>query len=155
MSKLEQNLKKLRKYADDLTRAKRAKVAVGLPQEEVGGKIYGDGTSIIRIGAIHEYGLGNSPERSFLRVPFSIKADEVNDYIALQFSKIFEGAPVDKALGLVGIKAVNIAQGAFTSQGYGTWPDIKPETKQAKGSSQVLIDTGTLRNSISFAVRGL
>lgn len=155
MTQLEKNLKQLRKYADNIARAKRARVAVGLPKEKVGGQIYENGLSIFSIGAIHEYGLGNSPERSFLRVPFSIKADEVNDYIALQFEKVFEGRAVDKALGLVGVKAVNISIGAFTSQGYGTWPDITPETKRRKESSQVLIDTGTLRNSISFAVRGL
>jgi len=46
-------------------------------------------------------------------------------------------------------------KGAFLTRGYGEWLDITDATKEAKGSSQVLIDTGTLRNSISYVVRGL
>jgi hypothetical protein len=155
MSKLEDNLKQLRGYAQGLEKAKRARVAVGLPKEKVGGEIYGDGMTIVQVGAIHEYGEGSAPQRSFLRVPFQLKADEINDFVAKQFAKVFDGQPVDKLLGLVGIKARNISVGAFTSQGYGTWPALDSSTVQAKGSSQPLIDTGTLRNSISYVVRGL
>lgn len=155
MSQLSDNLKKLQDYAKNLERAKRAHVAVGLPKEKVGGEIYGDGMTIIQVGAIHEFGAANNPQRSFLRTPFQLHADELNDFMAREFSKVFEGEPADKMLGRVGIKARNISVGAFTSQGYGTWPALKPSTIAAKGSSQTLIDTGTLRNSISYVVRGL
>lgn len=154
MSDLKRNLAKLRKYANAMKEAKTKSVAVGLPSEKVGGKIYGDGLSIIENGVIHEFGKGNVPRRSFLREPFALKKDEIDDYIALQFDKVFsEGRSVDRALGLVGVYAVNISRGAFTSQGYGQWQDIEQATKDAKGSSQVLIDTGTLRNSITWVVR--
>ena len=155
-SQLQQNLKQLEDYAANLAKAKRATVAVGLPKEKVGGKIYGDdGLSVIQIGAWHEYGEGNNPVRSFLRVPFQMKADEINDFVATQFSKVFKGEKVEKLLGLVGAKARNISVGAFTSEGYGTWPALSSTTVSAKGSSTPLIDTGTLRNSITWAVRGL
>lgn len=153
MSKLQANLKGLKAFASNLERAKRATVAVGLPVENVGGKVYGDGMSIVQVGAMHEYGFGNNPQRSFLRLPFQLHKDKIDDFIASQFAKVLEGQSVDKALGLIGIKAQNISTGAFTTGGYGNWPALSPGTVKAKGSSRELIDTGTLRNSISWVVR--
>ena len=76
--------------------------------------------------------------------------------IARQFQDVFErGKKAEQALGLIGTVAVNISKGAFTSRGYGEWPDITAGTKAAKGSSQVMIDTGTLRNSITYVVKGM
>lgn len=147
-------LKRTREWSDNMARARRSVVAVGLPSEEVGGKVYGDGMTVIAVGAIHEYGAGNNPRRSFLRVPFTAKRDELTAAIARQFRDVAErGKPADKALGLIGTIAMDISKGAFTSRGYGQWPDIRQSTKNAKGSSQVLIDTGTLRNSITYVVR--
>jgi hypothetical protein len=142
-------------YLKNLEKAKAGFVAVGLPAEEVGGTIYGDGQTVATVGARHEYGVG-VPRRSFLRVPFTTKKDDLAQAIATQFADVFErGKSAEQALGIIGTIAVNISKGAFTSRGYGEWPDITQATKDAKGSSQVLIDTGTLRNSITYVVRGL
>ena len=142
-------------YLKNLEKAKSGFVAVGLPAEEVGGTIYGDGQTVATVGARHEYGVG-VPRRSFLRVPFTTKKDDLAQAIATQFADVFErGKSAEQALGIIGTIAVNISKGAFTSRGYGEWPDITQATKDAKGSSQVLIDTGTLRNSITYVVRGL
>jgi hypothetical protein len=91
-----------------------------------------------------------------LRVPFTTRKDELTKAIAKQFEDVFErGKSSEQALGLIGTVAVNISKGAFTTRGYGEWPDITQATKDAKGSSQVLIDTGILRGSITYVVRGL
>lgn len=141
-------------YLDNLRKAQNSYVAVGLPNEKVGGKVYGDGMTVMRIGAIHEYGLGYNPQRSFLRAPFISKKAEIADFIGSQFEQVLkEGKSADQALGLIGAKATNIVKGAFTSRGYGQWPDIEQATKESKGSSQVLIDTGILRGSITYVVR--
>lgn len=154
--KPEELLKKTQQMAKNIQAAKRGYVAVGLPLEKVGGKVYRDGMSVIDIGAIHEYGAPPNPRRSFLRLPFDAKRDELNAAIAQQFEDVFErGKSAAQALGLIGVAATNISKGAFTSRGYGQWPDIKQSTKNRKGSSQVLIDTGTLRNSVSYVVRGV
>lgn len=153
--KPQDGLKKLQAYAKAIDEAKRKVVAVGLPMEKIGSKVYGDGTTVIQVGAWHEFGTKSIPQRSFLRVPFQVKQKEVLDMTQRQFNAVFEkGRTVDKALGLLGITAVNISKGAFTSKGYGEWPDIKEATKKAKGSSQPLIDTGILRGAITFVVRG-
>jgi len=142
-------------YLKNLEKAKRGYVAVGLPSEEVGGTVYGDGQTVAQVGAQHEYGAG-VPRRSFLRTPFDIKKDDLDKAIAKQFEDVFKrGKKAEQALGLIGTVAVNVVKGAFLTRGYGEWPDITEDTKDAKGSSQVLIDTGTLRNSITYVVRGL
>ena len=153
MSDLKANLKQLKQFESSLERAKRKVVAVGLPKEAVGSKVYGDGMSIISIGAIHEYGLGAAPARSFLRLPFNVKKDELDSFMAKQFESLFYGKSVDQALGLVGVKAVNIVQQAFASGGFGKWPDIQQQTKNAKNSSKILIDTATLKNNVTWVVR--
>ena len=151
----EQMLENTTAYLKNLEKAKRGYVAVGLPAEEVGGTVYDDGQTVAQVGAQHEYGAG-VPRRSFLRTPFDIKKDDLDKAIAKQFEDVFKrGKKAEQALGLIGTVAVNISKGAFTTRGYGEWPDITQATKDAKGSSQVLIDTGTLRNSITYVVRGL
>jgi len=151
----EQMLENTGAYLKNLEKAKRGHVAVGLPSEEVGGTVYDDGQTVAQVGAQHEFGAG-VPRRSFLRTPFSAKKDELETAIAKQFADVFQrGKKTEQALGLIGTVAVNISKGAFTTRGYGEWPDISAATKEDKGSSQVLIDTGTLRNSITYVVRGL
>ena len=151
----EQMLERTGAYLANLEKAKRGYVAVGLPTEEVGSTVYDDGQTVAQVGAQHEYGAG-VPRRSFLRTPFDIKKDDLDKAIAKQFEDVFKrGKKAEQALGLIGTVAVNISKGAFTTRGYGEWPDITDDTKEAKGSSQVLIDTGTLRNSITYVVRGL
>jgi hypothetical protein len=151
----EQMLENTTAYLKNLEKAKRGYIAVGLPSEEVGGTVYDDGQTVAQVGAQHEYGAG-VPRRSFLRTPFSAKKDELETAIAKQFEDVFKrGKKAEQALGLVGTVAVNISKGAFTSRGYGEWPDISAATKEDKGSSQALIDTGTLRNSITYVVRGI
>ena len=151
----EQMLENTGAYLKNLEKAKRGHVAVGLPSEEVGGTVYDDGQTVAQVGAQHEYGAG-VPRRSFLRTPFDIKKDDLDKAIAKQFEDVFKrGKKAEQALGLIGTVAVNVVKGAFLTRGYGEWPDITEDTKDAKGSSQVLIDTGTLRNSITYVVRGL
>lgn len=142
--------------AEQLSQMKQKAVFVGLPAEKVGGKVYGDGMTILQIGAIHEYGAPQqgTPERSFLRVPFRTKAAQINRVIAQQFEAVASGKrDVDTGLGRIGVIATNISKGSFVSLGYGTWKPITTETARRKGSSQTLIDTGVLRSSISHVIR--
>jgi hypothetical protein len=148
-------LKRTTDFAAALDAAKKKSVFVGLPKDKVGGKIYGDGRTIISNGAVHEYGAPQQglPQRSFLRVPFATKRNDLNKAIAKQFEAVASGRDPDVALGRIGALATNVSKGAFTSLGYGTWTPITSETKRRKGSGQTLIDTGTLRSSITWAVR--
>ena len=176
--------------ADNLHAITRKAAFVGLPKEKVGGKVYGDGMTVFRIGAIHEYGatfthpggtrfmavggkakfVSNSftgpvsgvtkphqitiPQRSFLRTPFATKRKVMNKAIAQQFVAVANGERKPLVgLGRIGAVATNISKGAFTSKGYGQWRDITAATKQRKGSSQTLVDTGILKGSINYVIR--
>ena len=146
------NLAELNAYLENLEKAKRGGVRVGLPQEDVGGEVYPNGASIIEVGAAHEYGFG-VPQRSFLRLPFNVNAQAMNDAIAAKFQEVHEdGLDAGKALGQIGAIATNYVKDSFTTGGFGQWQDISEATKEAKGSSQILIDRGILRASISWVV---
>lgn len=144
-----QMLKYTTDMADRLDAIKKRAVFVGLPKDKVGGAVYGNGMTVIQIGAIHEFGAPEQgiPQRSFLRVPFATKQTEVNKAIALQMEAITSGRrPADVGLGRVGVIATNISKGAFVSLGYGAW-------KPSKKVGQTLVDTGILRSSINWVVR--
>lgn len=136
-----------------------AVVKVGLPESEAAtSKAYlsdGDKSAptVLEVGIWHEYGTQFVPMRSFLRAPFLTKEADIRKTIDGQFHLVLEkGLDIEVALGRVGLAARNISVGAFKTQGYGEWPDIKQSTKDAKGSSGILIDTGLLRNSITWVV---
>lgn len=119
---------------------------------------HGEGISMGRLAGVHEFGasikIGNTiiviPERSFIRAPL---AQHRADYVALigKFTdRVLLGRmSVDRALGLLGIRAVADMQ-RFISRG--VKPDNAPSTIARKGSSKPLIDTGLLRQAITYAV---
>lgn len=148
-----QMLKFTTDLADRLDQMKKNAVFVGLPKEKIGGKVYGDGMTVIRIGAIHEFGYPPIPKRSFIREPFNTKRKEINQAIAKQYKAVSNGLDVKIALGRIGVIATGISKGAFTSLGYGDWEPITAETARRKGSTQTLIDTTILRGSISWVIR--
>lgn len=152
----EQMLKMTRDMAANFAEAQTLAAFVGLPKDKVGGKVYGGDHTIIANGAVHEYGSldGRIPERSFMRVPFRVKSKDLDGLIAGQFRLVVtQGLKAATAIGRIGAGAVNIMKGAFRTKGYGKWPDIAEETKRAKGSDQVLVDTALLRNSLTWTVR--
>ncbi len=152
--RLEEEKRKLK----NLERAKKLILKVGLPANEAAtSKAYkSDGAktapTVLEVGIWHEYGTATVPMRSFLRGPIEMSQKAIQNIISAQFARVEEGLDADQALGLVGVAVVNICRGAFRTKGYGQWPDIAQSTKDAKGSSQVLIDTGILRNSITWVV---
>lgn len=136
----------------DMNQMKSKAVQVGIQSEDGTKRAYGGDVTVLQVGLFHELGLG-VPRRSFIEAPFAIKKSEMEARIDSEMKKLIEGrTTVDRALGFIGIEATNIVKGAFTSEGYGTWPPLNSITIAMKGSSQTLIDTGILRNSISYKV---
>lgn len=145
-------LKKIQNLEKTTKELKKKSVFVGLPKEEASSAIYKNQT-IFTIGAIHEFGTKRTPQRSFLRTPFAIEKDKINNFIDTQYKKSLKGFDSNQLLGLIGTYCTNISKKAFSNNGYGKWQSLKTSTIKAKGSSKPLIDTGTLRNSITWAVR--
>ena len=156
--KPEDTLKKVTDYLKNLEKAKRLHIAVGLPKGEATSKIYGNGNTVVDIGTIHEFGLGN-PKRSFLNTPFRINKEKITKNLALLFKQIVEnGASAENQLEKAGVFLQNISKESFENKGFGTWPDIteatiKAKTVRGKRGDAILIDNGILRGSITYEVR--
>lgn len=143
-------VKEAQAYLKNLEKAKKLIVSVGVNSDT--SFVYPNGSTVQEVAGRHEFGVG-VPRRSFLRVPFIKEEQQIENFTKLQFKKVIDGFDAEKALGLIGIKAENIAKEAFEDNGGGTWPDISEQTKRSKGSSGVLIDTGVLRGSITSVVK--
>lgn len=155
----EETLALVEKQLSNMEKAKTLSVKVGLPAgESATSKAYTDdgatpAPTVLQVGVWHEYGTEHIPMRSFLRGPLNAKSADMDKVLQTQFNLVLEkGMDVEKALGRVGLAARNISVGAFRTRGYGVWADIDQATKDAKGSSGILIDTGLLRSSITWVV---
>lgn len=144
------------KWLKEMEAAKRLTLKVGLPSDKVGGKVYGGGTSIITVGATHEYSSPTSPARSFLRMPFEVKRKEIDTAIQNQFANVIDGKmSAEDALNRVGVIATNISKEAFRTNGYGRWAPLAEITKVRKvkaGKTTTLIWSGLLRGAITWSV---
>ena len=151
--KPEEALKKLNLYKKNLDKALSLSVAVGLPTEKASSKVYDSGLTVMEVGYKHEYGIG-VPMRSWLREPIQLNQKKILKFTQIQFQKVIQdGMDSEKALARVGLYAEKFIGEAFETGGYGQWEALEESTKVAKGSSAILVDKGTLKQSISSAVR--
>jgi hypothetical protein len=138
---------KLRQIRERLQ--KNSGVLVGLP---AGTGSYEDGAPIAVIAAVQEFGSadGRIPERSFLRVPLRQNAETFQAIWRAQVPKVVDGdMTMHQVMSQLGARAVAVSQEAISE---GIAPENAESTKKRKGSSKPLIDTGALRQSITFIV---
>lgn len=123
-------------------------VLVGVPQ----GKTEADGTPTAMIAAVHEFGLPSrgTPERSFLRAGILKNLAAITRLNEANIVKIARG-------GFTALAAMN-QLGAFAAgqiQRFmveGDFTPNAPRTIARKGSAKPLIDTGALRQAITWTV---
>tara|TARA_R110000824_G_scaffold30668_7_gene100628 strand:+ start:4136 stop:4621 length:486 start_codon:yes stop_codon:yes gene_type:complete len=139
--------------------AKLAKASIGDgPGVFVGVRADKDG-DLLTIAAVNEFGSsdGHVPERSYLR---STIDKNRQDYIT-QIVKILDAAytgrtgslsTLHRGLSRLGAKAAGDVQKTMTAL---SSPANAPSTVERKGADNPLIDTGRLRQSIDFEVRGV
>jgi phage gpG-like protein len=124
-----------------------------------------DGTPLVEIAAVHEFGnrAGTIPQRSFIRATFKRTRAERQKMIARILKKITEGKLDEtQGLGLLGQWAVGkVKQTIVKRLTEGDQPqELKPATiaarkrKDGVTSTTPLLDTGLLKNSISYVVVG-
>lgn len=107
--------------------------------------------TIGEIAAVHEFGLGSSPERSFLRGWVDESTAQIEQVIVAGARALARGkltSPL-QFLNQTGAWAVGQIQARMARN---IPPPLAPETIRRKGSTIALIDTGQLRSSISFRV---
>lgn len=112
------------------------------------------GMTNAEIGAVHEYGLGGFPVRSFLRVPLSKNLPKALTRAGLFKKDVLKESlaagsfvPIAEKMGIVGVAVV---MEAFANGGAdGEWPPSDMTRKKVK---QTLVETTQLRDSITSKV---
>lgn len=140
----------LRGFIDRIRDIGKPKVLVGVPASENRPHDAG-GISMAGLAAVHELGIG-VPDRSYLRSAILEGRGELTATIAqgtVAYSRQNKKLDANfyNNIGLFGSNLVKakIAKGPFTP--------LHPETIKRKGSSLPLVDTGALRQSITWVVR--
>lgn len=129
----------------ELERLKTKKVAlVGI--HESAGVHENSNETVAFIGAANHFGTGKIPARPWLDVGVESGTDEYLDVIE---ENIQEGVSSDKTLEQLGAMAVGYAQQFITDLQN---PPNAPSTVKKKGSSNPLIDTGNLRQSVTYTI---
>lgn len=140
------------------TKAARPNVVIGITGKS-GGKPHekAAGMTIVDIGATHEFGAGNVPERSFLRVTVDEHRAKYQKYLAngyrreiLEIAKTGAAGAEHRALKRLGLMVEGDIKKRIAA---GIKPPLHPRTIKKKGSSKPLIDTGALRASIASELR--
>ncbi|WP_081979771.1 hypothetical protein [Dickeya chrysanthemi] len=137
----------LKKIQDRLSAKRR--VLIGLP---AGTGNYEDGTPIVVIGAVQEFGSsdGRTPERSFLRVPLRQNQDNIKRAFQSLSGAVARGEiSAFQMLDQIGARAAGYCQEAIEA---GIQPANAESTVKAKGSATPLINHGTLKGKITHVV---
>jgi hypothetical protein len=132
---------------DDLKDLKRAKTKVGY---------YGDGsgdpeTNIAARAAIHVFGSrdGTIPRRDFMGYAFDTGKKQIEKQVRILVGRLYQTkgrASVRNLVATLGEFHVGQIKEAIAR---GPWEPLAPSTIRQKGSSQPLIDTGEMRNSVT------
>lgn len=157
-TKITADLTKLNDFIKSMKSDKVARVGILGADAAAMHDAEGEGKSKLtnsEIAIIQEYGTldGTIPSRSFLRMPIEKKQKEiVKDALKGSTREKIMAGDVESALKNIGVIAEKYVQDAFSSSGFGQWPENAPSTIKAKGSSKPLIDTAQLRRSITSDV---
>ena len=129
-------------------RLEKGTVDVGILSSE--GKHEDSSMSVAQIGFFHEFGTAMTPERSFIRSTINGQSRDIKKVAQAQYKKVLNGTiTTEDGLGVLGAFTAGLIQEKFTSN---DWAPNTDRTQARKGSSTPLIDTGQLRQSISFKV---
>ncbi len=150
------NTQKLRQLIEALAAAPSVKVGIlgnsqrDDPSEE----------SNSTIGWRHEFGIpaGSAPlpQRSFLRMPLHnyLQKELVSKKVFSQtnINKIVREKSTRSLMEKIGVLGVGVVLKAFDSGGFGTWAPLSQYTLDRKKTTQILVETQQLRNSIDYEV---
>lgn len=114
-----------------------------------GGSIRNTDQPLAVIAAIHEFGLDNMPQRSFLRSAYDENLPMIDKMIQRVANGAVFGLGTNAALNQLG----NVVQGMVQRKIVdGSFVPNSPATIKRKKSSKPLIDTGHLRQSIRYVI---
>jgi hypothetical protein len=113
-------------------------------------KPYDDGMTVADVAMIHEYGLGDAPERSWLRAWVDENQAAIEARLKTEVeAALFGKRTAEQAMERFGLWAVGEIKKRIIA---GIGPALADETVKRKGSSTPLIDSGQLLSSITHQV---
>lgn len=140
---------KWRKIKAMLPQIDKVSVKVGI-QSDAGEQ---DGVSIAQYAFFNEFGTKSIPERSFLRTATDENQAKYNRFISDRLGKVLDLTLTPRqAFDQLGLMAVGDIQKKITDI---KTPPNSPYTIAMKGSSNPLIDNGTMRSSIRHEVENV
>lgn len=125
-----------------------SRVEIGVVKSE---KHTGSETTIAQVAAWNEFGTDNIPERSFLRSTIKEERSRIKKEMRTMLPKIAKGElTTDNALGRLGTFTAGKVQKKIVDL---RTPPNAPSTRFLKKSTNPLIDTGQLLQSVTYRVR--
>lgn len=144
---IRKNPNALREVYERIGRAAQKEIAVGFPKGKA--QAYPDGTSVVDVAAWNVFGTKSIPQRDFMALARRGIVKNCEPLLK-ELAKLEEGRGAEslrKAIGEAGKAAI---QNAITDLND---PPNASSTIAAKGSSNPLINTGRMLNSVSYDVR--
>lgn len=99
------------------------------------------------------------PARSFLELPLTTQTKKLEKYMIESFGDISnveywiaEKGDLESVAVMLGAAGVRLVNEAFETSGWGNWTPNSPITIAQKGSALPLVNTGKLKQSITYEV---
>lgn len=124
---------------------------LGADASQQHGEVHGKPVTVAQVAQWNHYGTSTIPARPAITIAL-LRNEAVLKRLRARLAKglLMEKLTMDQALALLGEAAVGMVKQEIAD---GVPPPNAPSTIARKGSSKPLIDTGQLRNSITYAVR--
>lgn len=143
---------------NSLSELKKIEVGVGFiageanaKKRDKNGKINPTDLDIVQVAAWNELGTSKIPARPFMQQTLDNNEDVINAFTDALIGRVIDGSEtVESAANSLGAKVKGLMQQEIRN---GEFAPNAPSTIRKKGSSHPLIDTGTMRQSVTYVVR--
>lgn len=136
-----------RRFYAQIDELKKLQVHVGF---QAGQDTEEDGIDVAGIAILNELGTSSTPARPFMRKSVDENSSKIKSMCATQLKRLVHGATARDVLEKIGVFQKGLIQQKIVN---GTFEPNAPSTIRKKGSSRPLIDTGRMRQSVSYIVR--
>lgn len=106
-----------------------------------------EGVDVVDIAAFNEFGTSKSPSRPFMRDSLDNHRSEIDRMMEAQGERLGSGTPARTILETIGLFGQDLMQ---TEIEQGEFERNAESTVKAKGSEKPLIDSGRLKNAVTF-----
>lgn len=124
-------------------------VTVGIHEEEGAAAHPTSDATVVEVGALAEFGTIDQPPRSFIRAPFDANVARTQASMVRAACDVAKGKGLEEAFGAVGTELL----GSMVEQ-FDRVAPLDEGTVEEKGSSEPLVETGTVKESLLSRVNG-